>query len=495
MPLSARILTRRHKTGDAKTVPASPEEPGKFSLLMPLLVCLVMIVVSILWQHGGVLYPEIDGRLPFYASGGSLWSKLYDSDFLEGGMYQARELSYFFDYIDCHFMALCVALGHPHFLSLTFYICLILISLLVWRFGVEELKLERWIVLCVLMLLWTTPAVFLGGSFFRTAKSGAALAVVVLYGLVFRILRTARGNPGYGLSARLWLGCFGWAWVATLFDRQGVFMVGLVVFLLAFWFLGYQEKSTLKLMGAFVAALALSFIYNHVIAPLLTLSINHYWPNFKYQHLPWSDLAEKPVFYFTSAVSVYIDTVRFFLGNIPRWGAVLVIVGLVYWALVAMGGRREGKSFFTGALGFCLSQTLLVLVMIALMVLRHDAVCWPDLRRVYYFLPATAMFCMTFLMALSRLQARRTLPKWGWAAFLGGALLGNMVALPRHDAIYKAGFMKSYYQFTPTLLDALRNLRNPNYPVSPEIARSQIFQFFHDRQFTKEPGLMPHNDP
>jgi hypothetical protein len=278
--------------------------------------------------------------------------------------------------------------------------------------------------------------------------------------------------------------------VATLFDRQGVFMVGLFVFFLAFWFLAYREKSTLKLMGALVAALALSFLYNHAIAPLLTLSINHYWPNFKYQHLPWNELADNPVFYITAAVSVYIDTVRFFLGNIPRWGAVLLIVGLVYWALVAEGGRRQGKSFFTAALGFCLSQTVLVLVMITLMVLRHDAVCWPDLRRVYYFLPATAMFCMTFLLALSQLQARRTLPQWCWAALLSGALLGNIVALPRHDAIYKAGFMRSYYQSTPALLDALRNLRNRPYPISPEIAHSQIFQFFRDGQFTKEPVML-----
>jgi hypothetical protein len=120
---------------------------------LPLLVALVMTVISVACRHGGVLYYEIVARLPYYLSHGPLLNKLYDSDYLDGGMYQARELSYLFDYVDCKFIACCVALGHPHFFSLTNYVFLAAISLVLWRFGVEELKLERWIALCVLVLL------------------------------------------------------------------------------------------------------------------------------------------------------------------------------------------------------------------------------------------------------------------------------------------------------------------------------------------------------
>ena len=82
---------------------------------LPLLVALVMTVISVACRHGGVLYYEIVARLPYYLSHGPLLNKLYDSDYLDGGMYQARELSYLFDYVDCKFIACCVALGHPHF--------------------------------------------------------------------------------------------------------------------------------------------------------------------------------------------------------------------------------------------------------------------------------------------------------------------------------------------------------------------------------------------
>ena len=443
------------------------------------------------WHRGGVLHYEVEGRLPYYLSGGSLPGKLYDSDYLDLGMYQARELSYFFDYIDCQFIACCVALGHPHFLSLTQYAFLVLISLVLWRFGVEELKLERWIGLCVLLLFWTTPAVFLGGTFFRTAKIGVALAVVVLYRRIFRILRTARENPGFCLSARSWLVCFGWAWAATLFDRQGIFMVGVIIFFLGFWYWGYREKSTPRLMGAFIAALGLSFIYDYIVAPLLTLSLNNYWPDFKYQHLPWAELTERPLYFVTSGLSLYFDTVRFFFGNMPQWGAVLVVIGLVCLALATGAGGQAGKPFYRGALGLCLSQTLLIWVMILLMVLRHDALLWPDVRRGYYLLPVVSMFGMTLLLALSRIQPQRLLPKWCLALFLGGAILGNIIALPRHDAIFRAGSLSASYQSTPALLDALRNLRNPGYPVSPEIAHNRVFQFFHDGRFSKTPAILP----
>jgi hypothetical protein len=463
---------------------------GKFSLLFPLLVSIAMMIGSVVWQHGGVLSPEIESRLPYYLSHGSLPGKLFDSDYLDWGMYQARELSYFFDYIDCNFIAWSVALGHPHFLSLTHYVFLILISLVLWRFAVEELKLKSWIALCVLLLFWTTPDVFLGGAFFRTSKIGVALAVVVLYWQIFRILRATRENPEHCLSTRLWLVCFGWAWAATLFDRQGVFMVAVILVFLGFRFLGYREKSVLKLSGAFVAAFALSLLYNYMIAPLLTLWINGYWPDFKYQHLPWSALAQRPAFFITSGISIYFDAVRFFLGNIPQWGAVVVVVGLACLAFVT-SERNEIKPFFRAALGLLLSQTVLIWVMLVLMVLRHESLVLAELRRIYYLLPLVSMFAMTLLLALCRLQTRRILPQWCLTLLLGGALFGNTIALPRHDAIIRAGDGKASYQSTPALLDALRHLRNPQYVISPEIARNRVFQFFHDGSFSKTPAILP----
>jgi hypothetical protein len=74
---------------------------------------------------------------------------------------------------------------------------------------------------------------------------------------------------------------------------------------------------------------------------------------------------------------------------------------------------------------------------------------------------------------------------------LSGAIAGNIAALPRHDAIFKAGSLRASYQSTPALLEALRNLHNPQYQVPPEVARDRVFRFFHDGYFSKTDPYRP----
>ncbi|HEY3860423.1 MAG TPA: hypothetical protein VGO59_00935 [Verrucomicrobiae bacterium] len=457
--------------------------------LLPCLVSLALAFCSAAWQHGGFEHYEVEGRMPYYLSHGSLASKIYDSDYLDYGMFQARELSNFFDYLDCQFIALCVRAGHPHLLSITHYAFLLLISLIVWQFGAGDLKLPRWMALGVMLLFWTTPGVFLNGSYFRTAKIGVALALVVLYLLIFRVLRAPPEELNVPLSRRVWLVCFGWAWAATLFDLQGVFMVGIIIAFLGFWFWGYREKTALELAGPFVAAAVMSVLYNHLIAPLLTLWINGYWPDFKYQHLPWTDLLSQPAKYMGGALSIYLDAVRFLCGNIPAWGAALAMAVLAGLALARSPRHRERRGFFLAASGFFLSQTVLIWVMLMGMYLRHEALVWTDVRRGYYPIPMDAMFAMTLLLLLWRIQARWEAPKWYFAPLLGVALLGNVAGLPQNRAIERSGTLAPYIQATPALLDALKNLKNPAYVISPKIATNRVFQIFHDGYFTKTPAI------
>jgi hypothetical protein len=277
-----------------------------------------------------------------------------------------------------------------------------------------------------------------------------------------------------------WLACFGWGCAATLFDREGVFLVGVIIFILAARFLGQREKMALQLMGAFAAVLALSFAYNHIIAPLLTWLLNGYWPDFKYQQLPWPILAEKPAFFARSGFLVYWHLVGFFLGDIPPWAAAVVVFGMLGLAVATARGEREGKSFYKSAAGFFLSQTILVWVMIVSMAVRNDKVFLPAVQSTYYFLPVIAMFGMTTLLLLSWFQTRSMLPKWCVALCLGGALAGNIAALPRCNDLVQDGKRRGYYESTTALLDALRNLRNPRHQISPEIADDRIFRYFHE---------------
>lgn len=437
---------------------------------VPLLVAGIMVICSLAWSGGGVLQPELQVRLPYYLSSRPLLNKLFDSDTLDFGMYQARELSYFFDYIDCNFIAWCVRLGHPHFLSLTYYVFLTAMTCVLWRFGVVDLRLDWRVGLAVLLLFWTAPAVFLGGTFFRTSKIGVALALVVLYGMIYRVL----SQPDSVASRRTALACFGWAWVATLFDRQGVYLVAVVLFFLGMRYMARHDKASRSLVVPFAAAFAVSILYNYLIAPVLSLYLNNLWPRFRYQHLPWLELLRNPGHYASSGFDLYMDAVRFFLGNGPVWATALAIGCLTSLA------RR--KWFDVEAIGFFLSQTGLIWLMMALMVLRHGALLWPEVRPIYYFLPAIATFAMSLLFVLSKVELSRPI----LSMFLGAAIAGNLIALPGHSAAIRGGHSKVMYDEAPALFEALRNLDNPRYVVSQDLARNPVLIFFHGGPFRKD---------
>jgi hypothetical protein len=191
----------------------------------------------------------------------------------------------------------------------------------------------------------------------------------------------------------------------------------------------------------------------------------------------------------SGASSLYFDTVRFFLGNIPFWCAVAVVLGLIFAVLPRGAERRRHKPFFRVALGFCLSQTLLIWIMLLLMVLRDGPVLWQSVRRTYYFLPLVSMFAMTCLWAFSWFQERRRLPQRWLALGLGAAILGNVAALPLHSAIVKTPELVAPYPCAPVLFEALRRMHDPRYSVPPTIAANPVYLFFSEGRVSIPPLL------
>ena len=78
-------------------------------------------------QRYGLLHPEALERIPNYLDERNLFQKVYDIDKNEYGLYQARELSHFFDFIDANFIKLSAYVGLPHFYSLVYFISIFII--------------------------------------------------------------------------------------------------------------------------------------------------------------------------------------------------------------------------------------------------------------------------------------------------------------------------------------------------------------------------------
>jgi len=455
-------------------------------------VCLIMAALSIAYHHGGMLHPELESRLPFYLSDRPLLNKLFDSNgVIDSGLYRARELSYLLDFIDSQFVALSIRLGFPHFISLIHYIFTILIGCILWQFSTRELKLNAWIGLCLVLLWWTSPTVFLSGGFFRTAKIGVALTTVILYFYVYKIILADRQNKEYRLPASYWWICFTVSFMSSVLDEQGLFTLGLILAFLLLWTWAFANINLYKLLAAFIASLALSLIYRFYAAPYLTFLLNQYWPSFSYQQFSGLEQSANPALSYVRAGPIlFIETLRFLIGNIPEIIMWLFLVVPIIAILIANRKKTgpENKTFWVTFIGLLLTNVYFIFVMYSLMTLRLPALFFfMDVRMSgYYYLPTTAMFGMTFAFLLSRIVKIQSIPKWAIFTVLILALAGNAIAIPQHKAIVeygatiKHGSLPPYPLAGPKLLDALKNINNPQYPIEPDIEKNPAYQFFRN---------------
>jgi hypothetical protein len=446
------------------------------------LISSIIAICSIISHNGGIAHPEIQSYLPYYLSNRPLLYKIYDSKVLDMDMFQAREVSYLVDYIDCKFIELGVKLGHPHFLSITTYIFLLIIGMLIWHFSVHELKLPPIIGLALVSLYWTSPSIFFAGDYYRSSKSGTAIATALLFLLIYKYFQQTNSKQQH--TKFLVIAIFLVSLLATLLDRQGFFMIGAAVLFILFWQVEFPGRQNFLPLVALGISLAFSMVYNVFLAPWLTYSLNHYQPNFSYQQIPWERFFRDPLSYIIEGTSLYIDTVRFALGNIPPE---IVVIGLIFLIIAVsnkylrerkQNGRAE-KSTGTG-IGLILTNVFLLIALNSLMILRHPPLVWNDVRRVYYWIPEIAMLFMAFALGLSALLNQTNIRSNLIMVLLFLAVIGNVYALPSHKSYLLNGHLKAYYESAPALLEGLKNITNEQYHPTPETLANPIYQWFAD---------------
>lgn len=143
-----------------------------------LLAIATTIALSAALLRGGYVNPEAETFIPHYLANAPLMGILFDPAHNDWGSYQARELSYVFDWIDCRFLVFSAAAGFPHFLSLTHYAGAALIAIAIWTFSQRALRLGPAASMALVGLWLTSPCVLLGGNFYRSAKIVSSAALV-----------------------------------------------------------------------------------------------------------------------------------------------------------------------------------------------------------------------------------------------------------------------------------------------------------------------------
>lgn len=450
----------------------------KITIWHILLFSLCFISLSAAVNRGGIPNTENYYYLPESLSKKPLFSLLFSPVF--DSLPRPRQLSFFFDIFDAYFIAACVRLGIPHFLSITHYIFSSLIGLFSYTFFTKDLKINKLFSILLVVLFYTSSTV-LFGYYFRTAKVGVALSVVILIILAYRSFSLdQKANQSKKLF--LWMGIFLSTAAGALFDEQGLYIdglifVGAIVLTIATW----DEKRFISL-SAITASLIICLIYYFVIYPRLYYSIN--------QEIPLQLYLKGISFNLQMGVEnlvqgwlLFIDTIRFLYGNLTRFQVYVFLFPICITSSIAAGQETKDKNGVGRFFPFILLLWFILgaWVMNATMVYQHPPLVWPDIRRVYYWFPIIAMVTTLLPILIRPLFVYKHNHKNRFIMITIILLIligGNIYAIPEINFILRTGHLRDSYTNSPEILEGLKNLNNASYFPSQSVINDGIYQYF-----------------
>jgi hypothetical protein len=364
-------------------------------------LCAAVVVAAIAGQwmfwRGGILEFEATAFIPQYVADRAPLAKLFDPHSNDFDAYQARELSYVFDYADAVFHASIARRFHASlFIPLSSMLATLGIGILVMR-GVRETMVRIDAVTTALML-----AVFFSSfQFASTAgiyyRSSKILLGTVLLGWLFHWRRSIL-DPRTGDAWKHGVLCV----AAGLLDRQGFFFgVAAAVILGGYSWNTRRMRPTLR---AIVVALGALVIYNLALAPAAIHALNGYWPDFEYQSRSLRSvvLLWHPGYFFRAVALLAQNTAVLFGGVVPA---------LALFGLGAALSRAMLNATRTSRLcRYIVAVLAAEVVMFAMMIHQHPPIDqFVDHRLWYYPVPfvITVIFGWLLWIDAMALSGRR----------------------------------------------------------------------------------------
>jgi hypothetical protein len=381
------------------------------ALLVTVRVAIVAaaLVAPARYWSGGILELEATEFITQYLDDRSAVQKVLDPYTNDLGTYQARELSYFFDYIDAQVFGWLLASDRPVFIPLSAMVAALLTIAVFWR-GARDYPLSP-VTAGLILLVYSTGFVHLVtmGMFYRSTKPLLAPLVMSATFLVLSALRDR--SPGVTpnvkrRAARLVVVVA----AMSLLDRQGFFFALLALGTLAFR--DFAVKARRGETAAVALSVALMIVYDVAMGPWLVQWANGYWPSLAFQRIPVASLIDWNLT--RHAVRVLLIAVSMLFGAVPGWLVVAVFtvaVGVVCHRLRsarthASAPEGGGGRSWTASKVALLTAAIAVsqVVMFTAMAYRHPPLYeHPDHALWYYPLPLQAFItalCVPLLAAL-----------------------------------------------------------------------------------------------
>lgn len=355
--------------------------------------CALILLLKMLRSDGGVLGSESYGFLIHYTQSRPFWAMIFDPHVNDWGFYQARELSYFFDWLDVQFIVASQRAGWMHFYSAVNFTAFVLTAgILQYTGRMLFRRLSPLIITLGTVLLMLSPAT---GEliFFRSAKPLVMLLAVLCCALFAFYFRRPRRIEIAGILISLLL--------LNMLDRQGAFFVaafavsmGLLLVAGALRWRNFRRRGFVVLaLGSFLCVMA-GAAYNTYIAPGIIFALNDYYPSLEYQRI--DDLT-------LNGIVLYGG--YFLAGNIGHNLTGMIGLWAVPGGLVAMAAQW-----------FACRSRWIRLVLVAAwaamigcagaMVIRHLSIMLPDVMYANYFCIMLAVLILLAWLSAGGMSVR-----------------------------------------------------------------------------------------
>jgi hypothetical protein len=358
-----------------------------------LLAVVTALIVPILYWNGGLIEIESTQFVRQYLDDRTTLRKVFDPHGNDLGTYQARELSYFVDYLDARFFESVMLVDRPLFVPASALVAAVL-TILLFVLAIRRIPVPARLSVVLVLLVYVTNYVHLvtTGMLYRSSKPLLAPVLIAAVFYLFTILNErpeARGTASWRRrSAPLIV--FALFSVMSLLDRQGFFYA--VAGAIAISVHGVVVGGRRDVLVAGLVAVGAMVLYNLMLAPMLVRALNGYSPSFAYQKIPWSLVADPDLL--RRSLALVIQSLATLFGGAPPPVFAVMFSVVVLWMLFT---RRKLAAL--AILAVCAVQTLLLVLLIA----RHPPIYgYYDHRVWYYPLPFQALVVALLVVAIGR---------------------------------------------------------------------------------------------
>ena len=368
------------------------KKPGLIAALFAVM-CALWLASAIADCGKGALIPESANYLLHYTGHSkNILQKIFDPKNTDMNYYQAREFSYFADWINYTVTFKSAALFGLHFQSPAHYLLSLGIAAIMFCASGYS-----WTGLLCAAIFMFSPNIFFHVGIFRTAKILAGFFFTALGALALRTVTNGMA------PRRLFILSFISGLLMSVSDMQGYALLMLLLAVSGTYMVLAKDKRLAPFFAGLVSSLLCRVVYDKLMADTLVSYFGGYPLDRNCISIALIPALLAPGNLLTG-FELWLGTLGYFAGGIPPC-ILLAIAAPVYfaWRLKSAGGETERRLALFGLLltiaWFCL------IPMNAIMYASDPAL--PVVPVLYYWIPATTLLYILLQQACAAVSSKK----------------------------------------------------------------------------------------